>query len=83
MIKDKVSLIDIESHLSHFVSNGEFDIEELVSCEKLLLIEPAIRNFCGGAITPIKEKLRGDVGFGEIKLVLAWQEYQNSLQQNT
>jgi hypothetical protein len=68
----------IEGHLSHFVSNGEINIEELVSREKILLIEPAIKNFEGGNITPIKEKLGNDVGYGEIKLVLAWQEFQKN-----
>lgn len=72
----------IEGHLSHYVSNGKINIEELVSREKILLIEPAIKNFEGGAITPIKEKLGNDVGFGEIKLVLAWQEYQSSVEKN-
>jgi hypothetical protein len=68
----------IEGHLSHYVSNGEINIEELVSREKLLLIEPVIKNFAGGSIAPIKQKLGSDIGFGEIKLVLAWQEFQKS-----
>jgi hypothetical protein len=48
-----LTVATIESHLSHFVSNGDINIEELVSREKLLLIEPAIRNYEGGAITQI------------------------------
>ncbi len=68
----------IEAHLSHFVSIGDINIEELVSREKLLIIEPAIKDFEGGAITPLKEKLGNDIGFGEIRLALAWQEYQKN-----
>ena len=72
----------IEGHLSHYVSNGEINIEDLVSREKILLIEPAVKDFEGGAIAPIKEKLGNDIGFGEIRLVLAWQHYQNSIEKN-
>jgi hypothetical protein len=68
----------IEGHLSYYVSNGEINIEDLVSREKILLIEPAIKDFEGGSITPIKEKLRSDIGFGEIRLVLAWQDYKKN-----
>jgi PIF1-like helicase/Helix-turn-helix domain/HRDC domain/Helicase len=74
----KLTVQTIEGHLSHYVSNGEINIEELVSREKILIIEPAIRDFAGGSITPIKQKLSSDIGFGEIKLVLAWQEYQKN-----
>jgi len=74
-----LSIQTIETHLSYYVSTGDINIEKLVSREKILLIEPAIKNFEGGAITPIKEKLGNDVGFGEIRLMLAWQQYQNGL----
>ena len=72
----------IEGHLSHYVSNGEINIEDLVSREKILLIEPAVKDFEGGSITPIKEKLGSHIGFGEIRLILAWQQYQNGLEKN-
>ena len=74
----KLTIQTIESHLSHYVAQGEINIEEIVSREKILLIEPAIRSFEGGPITPIKEKLGSAIGFGEIKLVLAWQEFQKN-----
>jgi ATP-dependent exoDNAse (exonuclease V) alpha subunit len=72
----------IESHLSYYVSIGKINIEELVSQEKILLIGPAIKNFEGGSITPIKQALGNDVGFGEIRLMIAWQHFQNSLQRS-
>jgi hypothetical protein len=74
----KLTVQTIESHLSHYVSSGDIHIEELVSREKILLIEPVIRNFAGGSITPIKEKLGNDIGFGEIRLVLAWRAHQKN-----
>ncbi len=72
----------IEGHLAHYVSNGSINIEELVSREKILLIEPAIKDFNGGTINPIKEKLGNNIGFGEIRLVLAWRKYQSSIHNN-
>jgi ATP-dependent DNA helicase RecQ len=68
----------IEGHLAHYVQNGSIKIEELVSREKLVLIEPEIKNFNGGSIAPIKEKLGNRASWGEIRLVIAWAEYQNS-----
>lgn len=62
----------IEGHLAHYVSSGEININELVSREKVLLIEPIAKTFSGKSLTPIKEKLGRDVSFGEIKLVIAW-----------
>lgn len=69
----------IEGHLAHYVQRGEINIEELVSREKLLLIEPAIKDFNGGSILPVKEKLGNTVGFGEIRLVIAWADFKNSV----
>jgi ATP-dependent exoDNAse (exonuclease V) alpha subunit len=68
----------IEGHLAHYVQKGSIKIEELVSREKLVLIEPEIKNFNGGSIAPIKEKLGNRASWGEIRLVMAWTEYQNS-----
>jgi hypothetical protein len=70
----------IEGHLAHYVQTGGIDINELVSREKLVLIEPAIKEFNGGSITPIKEKLGSTVSFGEIRLVIAWSAFQKSIQ---
>jgi hypothetical protein len=73
-----LTLQTIESHLAHFVQNGQIKIEELVNREKLVLIEPALKNFEAGSFSPIKEKLGNNVSYGEIKLVLAWVEYQKT-----
>ncbi len=67
----------IESHLAHFVSLGEIKIEELVSREKIILIESALKNYDGSGITSVKNNLDSSIGFGEIRLVLAWKEFQN------
>ena len=61
----------IEGHLAHYVSVGKINIEELISKEKILLIEPHTKEFKGGSITTLKEKLGSKISFGEIRLVLA------------
>ncbi len=66
----------IEGHLAYFVEIGEIQISELVSREKIILIEPALKNFQGGNITHLKGKLGSSVSFGEIKLVFASLEFQ-------
>lgn len=61
----------IETHLSKYVSSGEIKIDELVSREKLIIIESEVKNYNGGSITAIKNKLSSNISFGEIKLVMA------------
>ena len=72
----------IEGHLAWFVRKGIINIDELVSREKIVLIEPAIKNFEGGAIAPIKQQLGDDASFGEIRLVMAWKEFENEKERN-
>ncbi|NOT50880.1 MAG: AAA family ATPase [Chitinophagaceae bacterium] len=61
----------IEGHLSKFVRSGEIKVDELVSREKIILIESALKNFDGTSIAPIKQQLGDEIGFGEIRLVIA------------
>ena len=68
----------IEGHLAHYVSNGEIDIKDLVSNEKILLIEPVAKIYSGSSLTPIKEKLGDKITFGEIRLVMAWIDFQKN-----
>lgn len=69
----------IEGHLAHYVQTGTIPIEELISMEKLEVIKPFVKDFEGGNITPIKNQLGNEVTFGEIKLVLAWTEFQKNV----
>ena len=50
---------------------GEIKIGELITREKLLIIESAVKEHEGGSITSIKQKVGGDISFGEIRLVMA------------
>lgn len=66
-----LAISTIEGHLAKFVRSGDIRIEELVSREKILLIEPLITSFEGGPVTPIKQQLGDAVSYGEIRLVIA------------
>jgi hypothetical protein len=68
----------IEGHLAHYVQLGILHVNELVAKEKFVLIEPVIQTFEGGSITPLKEQLGESVSYGEIRLVLAWKEFEKS-----
>ena len=78
----KLTQQTIEGHLAHYVSLGQININELVSQEKIFLIEPLTKEFEGGSITTVKEKLGNKVSFGEIRLVLAWKAFKKSLSFN-
>ena len=67
----------IAGHLAHYVSLGQININELISEDKILKIEPVVRNNSGASIVPIKEKLGQEISFGEIRLVMAWIKFQN------
>lgn len=66
----------IEGHLAHYVQQGIIQIDELVSREKLVLIEPKVSNFENGSLTTIKNELGESISFGEIRLVMAWLDFQ-------
>ncbi len=72
-----LALQTIEGHLAYYVSLGEIKIEELVSREKIVIIEPALEGHDKTlGLTPIKEKLGNEISFGEIRLVVAWKEFE-------
>jgi hypothetical protein len=72
----KLTRQTIEGHLAHFVESGELNIEELISPEKLVQIEPVLKEYDGGSITIIKQQLGSDIGFGDIKLTMAWAKHK-------
>ncbi len=61
----------IEGHLCKFIRRGDISINELVSREKFILIESALKDFDGTSTGPVKQKLPNDISFGEIKMVMA------------
>lgn len=66
----------IEGHLAYYIEKGEINIKDLLSRERLLLIEGALKGFEEEPITTIKSKLAKDISFGEIKLAIAWSAFK-------
>ncbi|KNY30117.1 hypothetical protein Bccel_5394 [Pseudobacteroides cellulosolvens ATCC 35603 = DSM 2933] len=62
----------IEDHLSTFVASGELKISELIEQPRLDLIVSAFKKHGTAFIQPVKEELRDDVTYGELKLVKAY-----------
>jgi len=65
----------IEGHLAYYIQQGKIAIDELISREKLMLIEPELRNFEEGSIGLIKQRLGDGVSFSEIRLAIAGIEF--------
>jgi len=65
-----LSVNTIETHLAKYILSGDIKIEELITKDKLAVIESAFEGFDGGSIIPIKQKLGDDISFGEIRLVM-------------
>jgi hypothetical protein len=67
----------IEGHLAHYVKTGDIKIEKLISGDKLTMIKPLLDDL--NNISLIKEKLGDAVSYGEIRLVLAWKEFESRM----
>jgi hypothetical protein len=61
----------IEGHLARFVNSGDIKIDELISPDKRIMIEAALKSFNGVSLIPIKEQLDDSISFGQIRLVMA------------
>jgi len=70
----------IEGHLAHYIQNGSISIEELLPRDKIIAMEPVMKDYTGGPITPIKERLGNEISYGDIRLFIAWNEFQKSTQ---
>ena len=67
-----LSPITIEGHLAHFVQTGEIDVSELVTREKLLVIQDAVEKYGDDKLSPLKEILGDDYSYSEIKATISW-----------
>jgi hypothetical protein len=61
----------IEGHLTHFISTGEIDVNELVSKEKQEQIKNAVTKFGDVGHRILIENLPESISYNEIKMVLA------------
>ncbi len=74
----KLTIQTIEGHLAHYISQGDINIDKLVSSNKVLLIEQAIKDHSDKSITLLKEKLDSSISFGEIRMGIAWHQFKNN-----
>ena len=74
----KLTIQTIEGHLAYYVGRGDLGIDKLLSPEKLLAIEEAIKGHSEKSITPIKEKVGSSISFGEIRIAMAWYQFHRN-----
>jgi hypothetical protein len=72
----KLTVSTIEGHLAYYVQTGDIRIEQLLSPNQIVIIEPVVRNMTGKTLTEIKNELGDRASFNEIRLVLASIEFQ-------
>lgn len=65
------SLMTIETHLSHYVTTGEIDVNEFVSRDKQALITEAANKYGRMGLKLLKDNLPGNISYMEIKMMVA------------
>ncbi|MDP4527708.1 helix-turn-helix domain-containing protein [Alkalimonas delamerensis] len=60
----------IENHLAHYVAQGELELTELVSADKLAAVRQAAERLGADSLKVLKEELGEQYSYGEIKLAL-------------
>lgn len=65
------SLMTIETHLSHYVTTGEIDVNEFVSQDKQELITEAANKYGRMGLKLLKDNLPGNISYMEIKMMVA------------
>ncbi len=67
----------IQGHFVSFVSNGDINIDQLVSLEKQLLIKTAAKSYGDLSNKTLKDNLPDSISYSEIRLVLASEKAKN------
>lgn len=68
----------IETHLAYYIETGEIKIEDLLTKEKIFMIEPLLKELGTDLLSPIKEKVGDEISYGELRFAVAWYKYQRS-----
>ncbi len=74
-----LSTSTIEGHLAFYVQQGAVSIEEVMDTSKIATIQKAIAQTDGKALSPIKELLGDGYSYGEIRMTMAFLEYEKSI----
>ncbi len=70
----ELSKVTIEGHLAFYIQQGTLNIEQMMNSSKIPIIQKAIEQIGGKALSPIKEALGDAYSFGEIRMVMAYLE---------
>lgn len=65
-----LAVTTIEGHLAHYVGMGELDIHELVTQDKIAVIQQAANDLGKDSLKIIKDHLGDAFSYGEIRLVV-------------
>lgn len=60
----------IETHLAHFIANGELELDELIPKAKQTAIFDAIEKHGKNSLSTLKTNLPDNISYGEIRMVL-------------
>ncbi len=71
----------IQAHLAAFIRTGELDVHELVPRQKIPPILNAIEQIGDGALSPLKERLGDQFSYGEIRAVIAYNQWLQEQEQ--
>ena len=61
----------VETHLAHFISTGDLNLDAMVDTEKQVTIKKGVDTWDGVSLKALKDRLGKDVSYGEIKMVMA------------
>ncbi len=64
----------IASHLAHYIKEGEIDVLQLLSKEKLDKIEEYFKNTDNKSLTSARETLGEDFSYGDLRMGLSYLE---------
>ena len=70
----------IEGHLAHYIETGEISVDAFLTKEKQDKISTAINENPSATLTQLKEQLP-DMGFGELRLMMAAVKFRDTQQQ--
>ncbi len=72
--KRSVTVQTIENHLLDYVKSGDIFVNELISDDKIRLINEALVGWDGLSLIPVKDKLIDSISFGDIRYCIAANE---------
>ena len=68
----ELALTTIETHLSHYISTGDLDINAFVKEDKQELIAVAASRHGRLSLKLLKDNLPEEISYGEIRMMVAW-----------